>query len=109
MSDTELEHAEQVYLDMYQSASRNDKHMYYARVGSVIGLVFVIISALLDSEFYRFFGTFGMAVLNGVAGICMLFAVISLLPGYKRDNKMKWDIIEMKRKELEKLRKAKKK
>ena len=46
-----------------------------------------------------------MTMLNGVGGFCILFTIISLLPGYKRDNKSKWDFIEMKRKELDELKK----
>ena len=46
-----------------------------------------------------------MTMLNGVGGICIVFTIISFLPAYKRDNNFNWDIIERKRKELDKLRK----
>jgi len=109
MDDREIERAEQYYRERYESASRDDKHTYYARIGSVAGIIFIIISGIFSGEFYKLFGTIGMTLLNGVAGICIFIAGISLLPGYKRDNKMKWDIIDRERKELDKLRKAKKK
>ena len=100
----ELEFLERELQELYIKTIKNERHLYYARVGSIVSIIFIGVSTIFNSEFYRFFGTFGMAMLNAVGGMCILFAIISLLPGYKRDNKFKWDLIERKRKELEKLK-----
>ena len=105
MNKEELEFLESELQQLYTEANKNERHLYFVRIGSVVAIIFVAVSTIFDNEFYRFFGTFGMTMLNGVGGFCILFTIISLLPGYKRDNKSKWDFIEMKRKELDELKK----
>ena len=63
------------------------------------------ISTSFESEFYKVFGTLGMGILNGAAGLCFLMAFISFLPGVRAERNSKWNDLEIKRKELEKLRK----
>ena len=105
MDKQELKFLEREYEELYLGQRKNEQHLYYARVGSVAAIIFIGVSTIFDNEFYRFFGTFGMTMLNGVGGICIVFTIISFLPAYKRDNNFNWDIIERKRKELDKLRK----
>ena len=93
------------YEESLSDFHKNQRHLYYAKVGAVIGIFFIVISSFLNDEFYKFFGTFGMTMLNGVAGICILFAIISMLPSYKEDEKWKWHILERQRKKIEKLKK----
>ena len=105
MNKEELEFLEREYTELYTNASRQKKHLYYARVGSVIGIIFIMVSLTFENEFYVFFGTLGMSILNGAAGMCILLTIIFSLPGSRADEKHKWDMIEEKRKELDKLRK----
>ena len=105
MDKQELKFLEREYEELYLGQIKKEKNLYYARVGSVIAIIFIGVSTIFNNDFYRFFGTFGMTMLNGVGGICIVFTIISFLPAYKRDNNFKWDLIERKRKELEKLRK----
>ena len=105
MDKQELKFLEREYEELYLGQIKKEKNLYYARVGSVVAIIFIGVSTIFNNDFYRFFGTFGMTMLNGVGGICIVFTIISFLPAYKRDNKSKWDFIEMKRKELDELKK----
>ena len=65
----------------------------------------MFISTSFESEFYRFFGTFGMGLIQGVTGLCVLMSVIFLLPGVRAEENRKREELEIKKKELDKLRK----
>ena len=103
----EIKFLEREYQESLSQYFRNNKHTYYAKVGSIIGIVFIVVSSIFNDEFYKFFGTFGMLMLNGVSGMCIIFTIISLLPSYKDEEKFKWHVLETQRKKLEKLKKNK--
>ena len=46
-----------------------------------------------------------MTIFNGVAGMCIFFSIIAMLPSFKEDEKFKWHILELQRKKIEKLKK----
>ena len=101
----EIDRLEQEIQEESNNISKENMHRYYFRVGAIVGIIFVAISSFFENGFYEFFGTFGMGLLNGAAGLCILMAIISSLPGVKSDDKFKLDILKEKRKTLEKLKK----
>ena len=103
----EIKFLERELTETYSRYFRNQRHAYYAKVGSVIGLVFVAASSIFYDEFYKFFGTFGMTILSGTAGMCIFFTIITMLPGYKDDEKFRWHVIETQRKKIDRLKKNK--
>jgi uncharacterized membrane protein len=59
--------------------NRENRHRRYLNIGAIIGIIFMFISTSNEDEFYSFFGTFGMGIINGVTGLCVLMAVIFLI------------------------------
>ena len=104
MDKKELEILESEYQEILFKESRDRRHWQYINIGAIIGFLFVLISTSFESEFYKVFGTLGMGILNGAAGLCFLMAFISFLPGVRAERNSKWNDLEIKRKELEKLR-----
>jgi len=105
MDKEEIKLLEREYEDSLSEFYKNQRHFYYAKVGAVIGFFFIAISSFFNDEFYKFFGTFGMTIFNGVAGMCIFFSIIAMLPSFKEDEKFKWHILELQRKKIEKLKK----
>jgi hypothetical protein len=105
MDKKELEILESEYQEILFKESRDRRHWRYINIGAIIGFLFVLISTSFESEFYKVFGTLGMGILNSAAGLCFLMAFISFLPGVRAERNSKWNDLEIKRKELEKLRK----
>ena len=108
MSDVdkeELEFLEREYQELYIKESRERRHRRYLNIGAVVGIIFIIISTTFENEFYVFLGTLGMGILMGAAGLCILMSFIFLLPGVRAEENRKWEELEIKRRELDKLRK----
>ena len=108
MSDDDkkkLELLEDVYYELFTKESREQRHRRYCHIGSIIGIIFMFISTPFENEFYSFFGTLGMGLIQGVTGLCVLMSVIFLLPGVRAESNAKWQEIEEQRKKIDKLRK----
>ena len=108
MSDDDkkkLEHLQDSYYELYTKESRERKHRRYFHIGSIIGITFMFISTPFENEFYSFFGTLGMGLIQGVTGLCFLMSVIFILPGVRAESNAKWQEVEEQRKEIERLRK----
>ena len=103
----EIELLENEIQELLIKENRENRHRRYLNIGAVVGIVFMVISTSNEDEFYRFFGTFGMGIINGIAGLCFLMAVIFLLPGVRDEERAKWDEIERKRIKLDELKKSK--
>ena len=108
MSDEDkkkLELLEEEYNELYTKESRERRHLRYCHIGSITGIIFMFISTPFENEFYSFFGTLGMGLIQGVTGLCVLLSVIFLLPGVRAESNAKWQYIEEQRKKIDKLRK----
>ena len=75
----EIEEIENEISELLIKEDRENRHRRYLNIGAVVGIVFMVISTSNEDEFYRFFGTFGMSIINGVTGLCILMAVIFLI------------------------------
>ena len=86
--------------------NRENRHRRYLNIGAIIGILFMMISTSNEDEFYRFFGTFGMSIINGVTGLCVLMAVIFLIARFTGggENIRQYEI-DRKKKRLNELRK----
>ena len=93
----EIQDLEDEYEEELAKYYREKKYFYYAKIGSLLGIVFIALSGMLNDEFYRLFGTFFMSIIYGIVGMCILFTIMSMLPGFKEDEKFKWDILENQR------------
>lgn len=101
----EIQELEDEYLEQLLKADKEQTQQRYLNIGAVIGIIFIFTSASFEQEFYRLLGTLGMGILQGAAGLCMLMAIIFLLPGVRAENKYRWKMLEEKRKKIEKLKK----
>ena len=79
MDKEKLEILEHEYQELLYTRSRERQHRRYLHIGSIIGIIFTFIFTGFEDEFYRFFGTLGMGLINGVTGLCVLMAVIFLI------------------------------
>ena len=104
-NEKEIESLEDEIQELLIKENKEAKHRRYLNIGAIIGIIFVFISTGNEDEFYSFFGTFGMGIINGVTGLCVLMAVIFLLPGVRDEERYKWERIEEKRKKIEELKK----
>ena len=100
----EIELLETEYWEVFLKADKERTHRRYLNIGAIIGLIFVFVSTSFENEFYGFFGTFGMGILQGVSGLCLLMAIIFLLPGVRDEERAKWNEIERKRKKIDELK-----
>ena len=108
MSDSEKERfeiLERELEELYRKESRERKHWRYLHIGSILGIIFIIISTPFEREFYRFFGSLGMGIIQALTGLCLLMSFIYLLPGVRQEAKSKWENVQEKKKQLDKLRK----
>ena len=108
MSDSEKERfeiLERKFEELYLKESRERRHLRYCHLGSITGIIFMFISTPFENEFYSFFGTLGMGLIQGITGLCVVLSVIFLLPGVRAESNAKWQEIEEQRKKIDKLRK----
>jgi len=75
----EIELLEEEIQELLMKENRENRHRRYLNIGAIIGIIFMVISTSNEDEFYRFFGTFGMGIINAVTGLCLLMAVIFLI------------------------------
>ena len=75
----EIELLEDEIQELLMKENRENRHRRYLNIGAVVGIVFMVISTSNEDEFYTFFGTFGMGIINGITGLCVLMAVIFLI------------------------------
>ena len=75
----EIESLENEIQELLMKENKENRHRRYLNTGAIIGIIFMVISTSNEDEFYRFFGTFGMSIINGVTGLCILMAVIFLI------------------------------
>jgi len=86
--------------------SKEARHRRYLNIGAIIGVIFMFISTGNEDEFYNFFGTFGMGIINGVTGLCVLMAVIFLIARFTGgDENIRQYEIDRKREKLNELKK----
>ena len=86
--------------------NKENRHRRYLNIGAIIGIIFMFVSTGNEDEFYNFFGTFGMGIINGVTAICVLMAVIFLIARFTGggENIRQYEI-DSKREKLDKLKK----
>tara|TARA_Y100000389_G_scaffold196875_1_gene230476 strand:+ start:860 stop:1195 length:336 start_codon:yes stop_codon:yes gene_type:complete len=92
--------------ELLMKENREIRHRRYLNIGAIVGIIFMVISSSNEDEFYRFFGTFGMSIIYGITGLCLLMAVIFLIArfNYGKDNTRQYEI-EIKKKKLNELTK----
>ena len=102
----EIEEIENEISELLIKEDRENRHRRYLNIGAVVGIVFMVISTSNEDEFYRFFGTFGMGIINGITGLCVLMAVIFLIARFTGggENIRQYEI-DRKIKELDELKK----
>tara|TARA_S200000501_G_scaffold345514_1_gene358218 strand:- start:376 stop:711 length:336 start_codon:yes stop_codon:yes gene_type:complete len=100
----EIKELELEYEESLSNYYKARKQIYFTRLTTIIGIIFYLGSAIFDINIYKLFGTVGVYLIHVVIGMCAFFAIISLLPSYKEDEKFKWHILERQRKKLDKLR-----
>ena len=102
----EIELLEDEIQELLMKENREIRHRRYLNIGAIIGIIFMVISSSNEDEFYRFFGTFGMGIINGVTGLCVLMAVIFLIARFTGgDENIRQYEIDRKREKLNELRK----
>ena len=109
MSDVdkeELELLENEIQELLIKESRENRHRRYLNNGAVVGIIFIIAATEFENEFYSFFGTLGMGLLQGASGLCILMSVIFLIAHFTGggENIRQYEI-DRKIKELDKLKK----
>ena len=102
----EIEEIENEISELLIKEDRENRHRRYLNIGAVVGIVFMVISTSNEDEFYRFFGTFGMGIINGITGLCVLMAVIFLIARFTGggENIRQYEI-DRKKEKLDELRK----
>ena len=75
----EIESLENEIQELLMKENKENRHRRYLNIGAIVGIIFMVISTSNEDEFYRFFGPFGMSIINGVTGLCILMAVIFLI------------------------------
>ena len=102
----EIELLENEIQELLMKENRENRHRRYLNIGAVVGIVFMVISTSNEDEFYRFFGTFGMGIINGIAGLCFLMAVIFLIARFTGGGEnMRQYEIDIKKQKLNELKK----
>jgi|TARA_B110000261_G_C12811384_1_gene248494 uncharacterized membrane protein len=106
MDNKEIELLEDEIQELLMKENRENKHRRYLNIGAIVGIIFMFVSTGNEDEFYSFFGTFGMGIINGVTAICVLMAVIFLIARFTGggENIRQYEI-DRKREKLNKLRK----
>ena len=102
----EIELLEDEIQELQIKVSKEARHRRYLNIGAIIGIIFMFISTGNEDEFYNFFGTLGMGIINGVTAICVLMAVIFLIARFTGgDENIRQYEIDRKREKLNELRK----
>ncbi len=102
----EIEEIENEISELLIKEDREKRHRRYLNIGAVVGIVFMVISTSNEDEFYRFFGTFGMGIINGITGLCVLMAVIFLIARFTGGGEnIRLYEIDRKKRKLDELRK----
>ena len=106
MDNKEIELLEDEIQELLMKENRENKHRRYLNIGAIVGIIFMFVSTGNEDEFYSFFGTFGMGIINGVTAICVLMAVIFLIARFTGggENIRQYEI-DRKRKRLNELTK----
>ena len=101
----EIESLENEIQELLMKENKENRHRRYLNIGAIVGIIFMVISTSNEDEFYRFFGTFGMSIINGVTGLCILMAVIFLVARFTGggENIRQYEI-EIKTKKLKELK-----
>ena len=106
MDNKEIELLEDEIQELLMKENRENKHRRYLNIGAIVGIIFMFVSTGNEDEFYSFFGTFGMGIINGVTGLCVLMAVIFLIARFTGgDENIRQYEIDRKREKLNELRK----
>ena len=105
-NEKEIESLEDEIQELQIKVSKEARHRRYLNIGVIIGIIFMFISTGNEDEFYNFFGTFGMGIINGATGLCVLMAVIFLIARFTGggENIRQYEI-DRKKKRLNELRK----
>ena len=105
-NEKEIESLEDEIQELLIKENKENRHRRYLNTGAIIGIIFMVISTSNEDEFYRFFGTFGMSIINGVTGLCILMAVIFLIARFTGggENIRQYEI-DRKKEKLDELRK----
>ena len=102
----EIEALENEIQELLMKDNKENRHRRYLNIGAIVGIIFMVMSTSNEDEFYRFFGTFGMSIINGVTGLCVLMAVIFLIARFTGgDENIRQYEIDRKREKLNELRK----
>ena len=102
----EIELLENEIQELLIKENRENRHRRYLNIGAIIGIIFMVISTSNEDEFYRFFGTFGMGIINAVTGLCLLMAVIFLIARFTGgDENIRQYEIDRKKEKLNELKK----
>ena len=102
----EIELLEEEIQELLMKENRENRHRRYLNIGAIIGIIFMVISTSNEDEFYRFFGTFGMGIINAVTGLCLLMAVIFLIARFTGGGEnMRQYEIDIKKQKLNELKK----
>ena len=90
----EIESLENEIQELLIKDNKENRHRRYLNIGAIVGIIFMFISTPFENEFYRFFGTFGMGLIQAVTGLCVLMAVIFIIArfNYGKDNMSKYEI-----------------
>ncbi len=98
---------EREYNSLFEKRSRERSHRRYLNIGSIIGIIFIFVSTPYEKEFYTFFGTLGMGIIQGLTGLCVLMSVLFILPGVRAEDNRKWEELNILKKKIQKMRKNK--
>ena len=105
-NEKEIESLEDEIQELQIKVSKEARHRRYLNIGAIIGIIFMFLSTGNEDEFYNFFGTLGMGLINGVTALCVLMAVIFLIARFTGggENIRQYEI-DRKREKLNELRK----
>ena len=106
MDSKEIELLEDEIQELLMKENRENRHRRYLNIGAIVGIIFMFVSTGNEDEFYSFFGTFGMGIINGVTGLCVLMAVIFLIARFTGgDENIRQYEIDRKKEKLNELKK----
>ena len=106
MDNKEIELLEDEIQELQIKVSKEARHRRYLNIGAIIGIIFMFISTVNEDEFYNFFGTLGMGIINGVTGLCVLMAGIFLIARFTGgDENIRQYEIDRKKEKLNELKK----
>ena len=104
-ADEKISSLEREYNYLFEKESTKRRHKRYLNIGSIIGIIFIVISTPYESEFYIFFGTLGVGIIQGLTGLCVLMSVLFLLPGVRAEDNRKWEELNILKKKINRMKK----